>query len=88
VWIAIPTYNGIVTSLTMKSVIYDMFPMVMAGVKVKVFDEVGHADIYSLRAQIVANFLADEDKPTDLIMVDNDVGWPAGGLHRLSLIHI
>lgn len=83
VWIAIPTYNGIVTSLTMKSVIYDMFPMVMAGIKVKVFDEVGHADIYSLRAQIVANFLADEDKPTDLVMVDNDVGWPAGGLHRL-----
>jgi hypothetical protein len=67
----------------MKSIVYDMFPLVMAGVKVKIFDEVGHADIYSLRAQIVAHFLADENKPTDLVFVDNDVGWPAGGLHKL-----
>ena len=67
----------------MKSIVYDMFPLVMAGHKVKLFDEIGHADIYSLRAQIVANFLADPDKPTDLVFVDSDVGWPAGSLHRL-----
>ena len=83
VWLAIPAYGSSVTCLTMKSIVYDMFPLVMSGHKVKIFDECGHADIYSLRAQIVAHFLADEDKPTDLVFVDTDVGWPAGGLHRL-----
>jgi len=83
VWIAIPAYGATVTCLTMKSIVYDMFPMVLAGHKVKIFDECGHADIYSLRAQIVAHFLADPDKPTDLVFVDSDVGWPAGSLHKL-----
>ena len=78
-----PAYGATITCLTFKSIVYDMFPLVMAGVKVKIFDEVGHADIYSLRAQIVAHFLADPDKPTDLVFIDNDVGWPAGGLHKL-----
>ena len=31
VWIAIPAYGATVTCLTMKSIVYDMFPMVMAG---------------------------------------------------------
>ena len=78
-----PSYGGTLTVLTMKSIVYDLFPLVMAGHKVKIFDECGHADIYLLRSQIVANFLADPDKPTDLVMVDSDVGWPPGGLHRL-----
>lgn len=83
IWLAIPSYTASITCLTMKSMVYDMIPLILSGHKVKIFDEVGHADIYLLRSQIIANFMADEDKPTDLVMIDSDVGWPAGGLHRL-----
>lgn len=82
VWVALPNYNKTAAVLTMKSVVTDVFHLVRAGLMVRIFDELGHADIYLLRAQIVANFLADPDA-TDLVMVDCDVGWPEGGLLRL-----
>ena len=83
VWLALPAYGSTVHCATSKSILHDVLPMVMSGIKVRVFDQCGHADIYSLRAQIMAHFLADEDKPTDLVMVDTDVAWDAGGLHKL-----
>jgi hypothetical protein len=82
VWIAIPSYGGVATIATYKSIIHDMFRLVFDGHTVRIFDELGHADIYALRAQIVANFLADKNA-TDLIMVDSDVAWEAFGLQSL-----
>lgn len=82
IWIALPCYGGTITVLTMKSLIHDMFRIVMNGTECYIFDQLGHADIYALRAQIVAHFLADKDA-TDLVMIDSDVGWEANGLSYL-----
>lgn len=81
-WIAIPTYTHTIVLGTFKSLVYDLLRLVINGMEVKIFDEVGHADIYLARAQIVAHFLADPDA-TDLIMVDSDVSWDALGLVKL-----
>lgn len=81
-WIALPCYGGTLTCATQKSLLHDIFPLVMRGVEVKIFDELGHADIYSLRAQIVANFLSDADAD-ELVMIDTDVCWDAYGLEKL-----
>lgn len=82
VWIGLPCYGGSLQVLTYKSLMHDIFRLAMGGTEVKVFDELGHADIYLLRAQIVASFLADKDA-TDLVMIDSDVGWEPGGLIKL-----
>lgn len=82
IWLALPCYGATVTVLTMKSLIHDMFRLVMRGDEVQIFDQLGHADIYLLRAQIVSHFLSDPDA-TDLVMIDNDVGWQAEGLNDL-----
>ena len=82
VWIGLPCYGGALQVLTYKSLMHDMFRIALEGTEVKVFDELGHADIYLLRAQILAHFLADE-AATDLVMVDSDVGWEPGGLIKL-----
>lgn len=82
IWVALPCYGATVTVLTMKSLIHDMFRIVMNGDEVYIFDQLGHADIYLLRAQIVSHFLSDPDA-TDLVMIDNDVGWEAHGLQYL-----
>jgi hypothetical protein len=79
IWIALPCYGATVAVLTMKSLIHDMFRIVMRGDECYIFDQLGHADIYLLRAQIVSHFLSDPDA-TDLVMIDNDVGWQAEGL--------
>lgn len=86
VCIAIPAYGGSVTTLTFKSLYYDVLPMVIAkGWEIQVLDEIGHADIYSLRAQIVSTFLNDErfKNYDDLVMLDSDLGWAPGVLPRL-----
>jgi hypothetical protein len=82
IWIALPCYGGDIKILTMKSLIHDMFRIIMRGDEVYIFDQLGHADIYLLRAQIVSHFLSDPDG-TDLVMIDNDVGWEAHGLEYL-----
>lgn len=82
VWIGLPCYGGTLQVLTYKSLMHDMFRVALDGTEVKVFDELGHADIYLLRAQIITNFLADKDA-TDLVMIDSDVGWEPGGLIKL-----
>jgi hypothetical protein len=82
VWIALPCYGGNLAVLTYKSLMHDLFRLALAGIEVRVFDELGHADIYLLRAQIVSNFLSDPDA-TDLVMIDCDVGWEPEGLQKL-----
>lgn len=82
VFIALPCYSGAVELLTHKSLIHDTFRLALSGVETRIFDEVGHADIYLLRAQIVAHFLADKSA-TDLVMIDSDIGWEPLGLQKL-----
>lgn len=82
VFIAIPTYSGNIATLTYKSLMHDVHQLSLKGVGVYIFDEIGHADIYLLRAQLVASFLADEDA-TDFIMIDGDVGWEPNALLKL-----
>lgn len=82
VFIALPCYGGTVTTHTYKALMYDLFQLAMKGTEIRVFDELGHADIYLLRAQLVAHFLADENA-TDFVMVDSDVSWEPGGLAKL-----
>lgn len=82
VFLALPCYTGSLAVLTYKSLMHDTFRLALAGTQVRVFDELGHADIYLLRAQLLANFLADKTA-TDLVMVDSDVGWEPLGLQKL-----
>lgn len=82
VFIALPVYTGQIALTTYKSLMHDVHQLSLKGVGVQIFDEIGHADIYLLRAQLVASFLADKDA-TDLVMVDGDVGWEPFGLLKL-----
>lgn len=82
IWIAIPCYGAQIHIATMRSLTHDMLRLIMRGDMVYLFTEVGHADIYSARAQIVSHFLADQEA-TDLVMIDSDVSWGAQGLIRL-----
>lgn len=80
--LAVPTQTGTVTTLTMRSLVQDMLRAVMQGHEVSLMNITGHADIYLLRAQIVATFLADQSAD-DLVMIDSDVAWEPGGLLAL-----
>jgi len=82
IWLCIPCYGGQAYIATYKSIIHDMFPLVMQGHTVRIYDDIGHADIYHLRAQIVAAFLQDK-AATDLIFIDSDVAWEPYGLQAL-----
>ena len=82
IWLSIPCYSGRPTLGTVKSLIHDMFRIVMRGDEVFIDDTIGHADIYLCRAQRVANFLADKDA-TDLVFIDDDVQWEPNGLQML-----
>lgn len=82
IWVAIPNHDGGMKCLTVRSLMHDSFALWQRGDMVFPFFELGHADIYLLRAQIVARFLEDKNA-THLVMCDNDVGWGAFGLVRL-----
>lgn len=82
VFVALPCYSGSLAVLTYKSLMHDTFRLALAGVQTRIFDELGHADIYLLRAQLLANFLADPHA-TDMVMIDSDVGWEPLGLQKL-----
>jgi hypothetical protein len=82
IWLAIPAYTGSVTIVTLQSILHDVMKCTERGDTVRVFTEIGHADIHLLRAQIVARFLEDRDA-THLVFVDSDVGWPPYCLPRL-----
>lgn len=82
VFIALPCYTGSLAVLTYKSLMHDMFRIALGGTETRIFDEIGHADIYLLRAQMLSHFLDDKDA-TDLVMIDSDVGWEPGGLMKL-----
>jgi hypothetical protein len=79
IWVALPCYGGTVETATCRSLLHDMLQLIMRGDQVYLFTELGHADIYLLRAQIVTRFLEDPDA-TDLVMIDSDVSWQANGL--------
>lgn len=81
IWIALPAYTGQVHLGTMRSLMTDTLLAAERGDKVTVFDESGNAMIAHARDMIVAAFLAGEG--TDLVFVDTDVFWEAGGLLRL-----
>jgi hypothetical protein len=82
IWIVVPTYTGQVAAGTFKSLIHDMAHLIVSGNAVVPPFDIGAADIYMVRAHIVAHFLADPEA-TDLIMVDADVAWDSFGLQRL-----
>lgn len=81
VWIAIPAYSGQVHLGTMRSIISDMLKLAERGDRVTIFDESGNAMIADCRGLIVAKFL--DSDGTDLVFIDSDVAWEAGGLLRL-----
>ncbi len=81
VFLAIPSYGGHIEIAGMRSLIFDMQCLINAGWEVQIFEELGHADIYSLRAQMAMHFL--DSDATDMIMIDNDLSWEAGSLVRL-----
>ena len=82
IWLAIPCYGGTLHVGTVRSLTHDMLRLIVRGDAVQMFTEVGHADIYTARSQIVTHFLNDTDA-TDLVMIDSDVSW---GPH--SLLHL
>lgn len=82
IWLALPCYGGTIHVATLRSLMHDMMRLIMRGDMVFLFTEVGHADIYLARAQIVNRFLEDKGA-TDLVMIDSDVSWQAGGLLQL-----
>jgi len=79
--IAIPAYAGTVHLGTLRSLMADALRLVTRGDVLSIDDECGGAEISTLRAVMVAQFLA--GKGTHLVMVDHDVCWEAGGLCRL-----
>lgn len=81
VWIAIPAYTGQIHLGTMRSIIADMLKLAERGDRVTIFDESGNAMIGDCRGLIVSQFLASD--ATDLVFVDSDVAWEAGGLVKL-----
>ena len=80
--IAIPAYSGTVEIGTMRSLIADTLSLIQRGDVVSIYDEAHGAEIDSVRAQIVAEFLS-RPKATHLIMIDSDLVWEAGGLLKL-----
>lgn len=82
IWLAIPCYGATMHVGTVRSLTHDMLRLIVRGDAVFMFTDVGHADIYAARAQIVSHFLADPDA-TDLVMIDSDVAWGPLGLVQL-----
>lgn len=80
-FIAIPSYGGQIEIAGMRSLMFDVMHLVQAGWEMQIFEELGHADVYSLRAQLCMHFL--DTDATDLVMIDNDLSWEAGSLVRL-----
>lgn len=81
IMIAVPSYTGQVHIATMRSLISDVARIMARGDYVTIVDDIGAADIYDIRARLVARFLSSE--ATHLMMVDNDVAWAPGGILRL-----
>lgn len=82
VTLAVPAYAGTVHLSTLRSLLHDIVKLVERGEKFTLVDDCGSAVIADSRAEICARFLADETS-TDLVMIDHDVGWQAGGILRL-----
>jgi hypothetical protein len=81
IWLAIPAYTGQIHLGTFRSIMTDWKALRERGDGLELYDECGNALIADARAQIVANFLA--SSATELVFVDSDVSWEAGGLLKL-----
>lgn len=79
--VAIPAYTGTIKTATFRSLVYDILVLFNYGWAITVVDDIGGAEIDTVRARIFGRFVA--SNATDLVMVDNDVGWAPGGLVRL-----
>lgn len=79
--VAVPAYAGTVHLLTLRSLLHDLVALVGRGDRFTLIDYCGSAVIQDSRAEICAEFL--ESDSTDLVLVDHDVSWQAGGLLRL-----
>ena len=82
VLVCIPAYSGQINLPTFKSLLQDIMLLVANGVAVEVIDEIGGAEIDTIRNKFISRFAADPDA-TDLVMVDSDVCWQPGGLVQL-----
>lgn len=81
VFIAMPTYGGVVHVDTHRAIIDDIATLWQTGFEVTQLTY-GGSDLCRVRAQHLAHFLADEDA-TDYITIDSDVSWAPPGLPRL-----
>jgi hypothetical protein len=79
--IAVPAYAGTVHLGFMRSILSDVLTIAKRGDALSIIDECHGAEIDTVRAQIVAEFMA--SKGTHLVMVDSDLCWSAGGITRL-----
>ena len=79
---ATPAYTGVVHSSTVRSLLTDVLKLDKHGFAISIIDDVSDTMIEDARAIILAQFL-DIKTATDLIYIDNDVCWQAGGLCRL-----
>lgn len=79
--LAVPAYAGTVHLSTLRSLLHDVVQLVGRGDKFTLIDECGSGIIQDSRAEICARFL--ESDSTDLVLLDHDIGWEAGGLLRL-----
>ncbi len=79
--VAVPAYAGTVHLLTLRSLLNDLVALAGRGDRFTLIDYCGSAVIQDSRAEICAEFL--ESDSTDLVFVDHDVSWQAGGLLRL-----
>lgn len=82
VLVCIPAYEGTIHLPTFKALLQDIMLLVANGVAVQVIDDIGGAEIDTIRNKFVSRFAADPDA-TDLVMVDSDVCWEPGGLIQL-----
>lgn len=80
--IASPAYGAGVTFATFRSIMQDIPMLANQGVVCEIDADCGGAEIDTARAKIFSKFLQNE-KATDLVFVDTDVGWFPGGLVKL-----
>lgn len=80
--IGLPAYAGTLTLSTSRSLTHDLFALARRGDVFSVIDDAGGAYINDIRAHQLARFRGIPGA-TDLVFIDHDVCWEAGGLLRL-----
>jgi len=80
--ICIPAYSGQIHLPTFKGLLQDIMVLVANHVAVEVVDEIGGAEIDTIRNKFISRFAASPDA-TDMVMVDSDVCWEPNALIKL-----